>query len=349
MKITTSIAFAAIVFVTMPALAGSKVYVPMGSANEVIVIDTDQDKVVGAINGVMESHGLAGSSDGLFLIAGSFDETDAGSGQPPKPKDMAQDEHAAHHAAGASSDVVNSGSISYLTKIRIADGVFERQIGVPGSVHHVLITPEDKFAVATHPGEGGVSVVNLSSFDVKTIRTGPTPNYAIASPDGNFVYVSNAGNNTISVLDTKRWIVRMNIEVGESPEHMVLSADGASLFVNNTGDGTVSMVSLPSGVLEKNFSVGGDIHGLDLSEDGSTLFVAGREENKVVSINVQSGQMISQSLVPSPYHLAVIRGTSKLYISSAEEDKIWVVDQNSLKTLSEISVPDRAHQMVVIP
>ncbi|MBL4615978.1 MAG: beta-propeller fold lactonase family protein, partial [Magnetovibrio sp.] len=245
------------------------------------------------------------------------------------------------------AQAVNADAISYLSIIRTEDNMIERRVAVPGSVHHTLITPDDKFAIATHPGNGGVSIVDLVTYDVKLVRTGPVPNFAVAAPDGGAVYVSNAGNNTISMLDTKRWIVRWNIEVGDGPEHMVLSADGYYLFVNNTGDGTVSMVSLPQGTVEKTFSIGGYLHGIDLSEDGKTLFVAGRDTNKISAIDLKSGAIKNQSLSPAPYHLATIKGTGKLYISSADDDKIWVVDQKSLKTLTEIAVPERAHQMVV--
>jgi len=348
MRTTRAILFAASVTVAFPVLAGPKVYVPMGSADEVTVIDAEQDKVVGSIKAITESHGLAGSSDGRFLIAGSLAEMSADAGQPPKPEDMAQDEHESHHAGGASAGAKNTGSLSYLTVISTEGGAVERRISVPGSVHHTLIAPDDRYAVATHPGEEGISAVDLATYAVKTIRTGPNPNYALASPNGENVYVSNAGNNTISIIDTERWIVRRNIEVGAEPEHMTLSADGTALYVNNTGDGTVSVVSLPKGTVTKSFTVGGDIHGIDLSEDGNTLFVAGREENKVVAININSGQVRSQPLAPSPYHLASIKGTSKLYISSAEDDKIWVVDQSTLKIIKEIPVSDRAHQMVVL-
>ncbi|MEG3618695.1 YncE family protein [Magnetovibrio sp. PR-2] len=348
MKVATALLFTVSLSVGFPAFAGSKVYVPMGSADEVIVIDTDQDKIVGSIKAVTESHGLAGSSDGKFLIAGSLDEFDPDSQTPPKPTAVSQDDHDAHHASDSPTAMNGNGAVSFLSIIRTEDSIVERRVSVPGSVHHTLITPDDKFAIATHPGEEGISIVDLNSYEVKSVKTGPIPNYAVTAPDGRAIYVSNAGNNTVSMLDTKRWILRWNIEVGDGPEHMVISDDGKFLFVNNTGDGTVSMISLPKGTVTQTFKVGGDIHGIDLSDDGNTLFIAGREEDKVVAIDVLHGQITSKSLSPSPYHLSAIDGTEKLYISSAEDDKIWVIDQESLQTINEIPVSDRAHQMVVV-
>ncbi|PHS78934.1 MAG: hypothetical protein COB59_04565 [Rhodospirillaceae bacterium] len=347
MKTLTALLLTATLSFSYPALAGTKVYIPMGGANEVIIIDGEKDKIIGSIKDVAGSHGLAGNSKGTYLIAGSLNEVKVGSEALQKPVEMAPDEHDAHHAGSAAVAVTKTGLVSYLTLIRTKDNVVERQISVPGAVHHTLITPDDKYAIATHQGEGAVSIVDLKTFEVKTVQTGPVPNYVVSSPDGNYIYVSNAGNDTISVIDTKRWIVRNNIEVGETPEHLVISADGKSLYVNNVDDGTVSVISLPSNSVEKTYVIGGNIHGIDLSQDENTLFIAGREENKLVSIDLRTGQLTSQPLSPAPYHLTAIKGTSKLYISSAEDDKIWVVDQKTLKAIKEIPVSDRAHQMVV--
>ncbi len=43
----------------LSALAGTEVYVPLGSANAVAVVDADSDRVVAEINGISASHGLA--------------------------------------------------------------------------------------------------------------------------------------------------------------------------------------------------------------------------------------------------------------------------------------------------
>ncbi len=53
------------------AIAATTVYVPVGSANEVLVIDGDSDRVVGRIADVPNVHGLATSSGGGLLVARS--------------------------------------------------------------------------------------------------------------------------------------------------------------------------------------------------------------------------------------------------------------------------------------
>lgn len=349
--ITTTFLAAVLIGPFAQAQAGTKVYVPLGSAGEVIVIDAARDEIVATISDLPDVHGLAGAAGAEYLVAGRYVEssTEGEEALPPKPAGMSEETHRAHHPKKAGPAPAKGAAVSFVSVIRIADGSIVRRIEVPGAVHHTAVTPDGRYAVATHPGGGGVSVIDLSTFQVtNTVPTGPSPNYAVASADSKRIYVDNQGNDTVSEIDVERWIVRRNLVTGSSPGHMALSPDGEILYVGNDGDGTVSAISLRQGEAVRTFEIGGALHGVDLSDDGRTLFVSGREQNKVVAVDLESGTIRSAPLGPSPYHLAVIRGTGKLYVSSAEEPTIWVVDQRSLQVLSTIPIRGEGHQMVVV-
>ncbi len=333
------------------AMAGAKVYVPLGSAGEVLVIDSADDRIVATIGGLGDVHGLGAAAGGQYLVAGSYAETAPGETTPPaKPEAMSEDEHAAHHpAAGEDKTKRRPRAISILSVISVADGAVVRRVEVPGAVHHVAVSPDGRYAIATHPNDDGISVTDLSTFAVSEIvRTGPVANYAVVSPDGALAYISNTGNGTVSEIDTSTWIVRRNIMAGGSPEHMVLSPDGRTLYVANIDVGTVTVLSLAQGRVEKTYFVGGAIHGIDLSDDARTLFVSGEGDDKLVAIDLATGEMRTRALGPAPYHLAVVRGAGKLYVSSQNEPKIWVVDTLSLEALSVIPIRGQGHQMVVV-
>jgi hypothetical protein len=77
-------------------------YVPLGSAGEVLVIDTASDTVIGTIPGLEQAHGLGGTPASPYLVAGSFTEAAPGEvAAQPAPEGMTEDEHAAHHAPPA--------------------------------------------------------------------------------------------------------------------------------------------------------------------------------------------------------------------------------------------------------
>ncbi len=334
--------------VSLPALAGEVAYVPLGSNNELVLVDISTDKVVGKVEGLPAVHGLAGTPDGKFLIAGSYEAREKGESAPAKPSGMSEDEHAAHHKPSAMSSTKESSEISTLSVIRISDKSIVRRIDVPGAVHHVAVSPDSQFAVVTHPNKDKISVVNLKSFAVvENFSTGPFPNYATFSPDGKSVYVSNPGNNTVTSVDVSNWKIQWNATVGASPEHIVLSKDGTRLYVNNVDDGSVSIVDIAKRSAVMTIPVGAMLHGIDLSEDGKTLFVASREDEKLVALDLASGQSRQLTLSPDPYHLSVIRGTGKIYVSSSDEPKLWVVDQKSLKVTGEIPIGGKGHQLVL--
>ena len=333
------------------AHAAPLVYVPLGGDAKIVVVDAATDKIVGTISGVEAVHGLAKSPDGRFLIAGSYDERKKSGAVVAKPAGVSEDEHAAHHAAPKPGSAISVGDVvSTLSIIQTADGTISRRIDVPGAVHHVSASPDGRFVIVTHPNEGTVSVIDLSSYNVVTsISTGPLPNYAVFSPDSKHVYVSNAGNGTISEVDTARWIVRRNFVVGDSPEHMVLSRDGDRLYVADVNTGIASEILTKDGSIARTFEIGGSLHGIALSKTEQSLFVSALDSDKLVAINLKTGEMRDAPLSPAPYHAATIGNTGKLYVSSADNPVIWVIDDETLVVQGEISIGGKAHQMVMSP
>lgn len=330
-----------------PAYALDAVYIPMGAEDSIVVVDAARDEIVGRINGVPAVHGLAGTPDGQFLIAGSYQEREPEAGIPPQPPGMAADDHAAHHAPRPRDGTGDGAAVSSVIILRTGDRSIVRRVDVPGAVHHVAAGPQGRLAVVTHPGQDSISAIDLGRFEVvATVPTGRSPNYAAFSPDGSRVFVSNSGNGPISEVDTSRWIVRRNLIVGRGPEHLVLSSDGTTLYVNNVEDGTVSAVETRSGDTANLIEIGDALHGIDLSEDEGTLFVAAMADEQLVAIDLSSGARRTAPLSPAPYHLAAIRGAGKVYVSSAIDPVVWVVDAQTLEVLGQIPVAGRGHQIV---
>jgi len=341
-----NLAAALAVAIVLPATAsagqGGRLYVPLGSANAALILDSATDKPTGRIAGLPEAHGLALSPDGATILAGSLMTGRAGT-MPPKPAGMSEDEHNAHHNGGATA---GSGEISHLTLADAATGRILRRIPVPGAVHHVAITPDGRIAAATHPGGGGISLVDLDRGEMTaTVPTGPMPNYLAWSPDGTRLYVSNAGDGTVSELAFGHGISTRKLRAGGAPEHLVVSRDGTRLYVNDVDGGAVIELDLGAWKIARVFEIGGTLHGIDLSADESRLFVAARERNEIATVNLDDGAIARMALGPEPYHLTVAAKANKVYVSSAAESKLWALDAATLKIVSEIPIEGEGHQM----
>lgn len=301
-------------------------FIPLGSANMVIAVDVASGQVARKFPGVKNPHGLVATPDGEYLVAGSLSET-------PVP-------------AGAPADTPSSK----LYVIHPVHGHVMTEIPVSGWTHHQAITPDGKYVISTHPTRGGVSVADLvSNKVVKTLKTGPSPNYTLVTKDGKRAYVSNTGNASISEIDVASWKVIRSLEAGPSPEHLVFSTDEKTIFVANDRAGTISAVSVQSGKLERTHKIGKRVHGLDLGDDGKTLFVSSRLDDKLVALDTQSGNQRVLTLSPEPYHLDKIPGTGKVYVSSSKAPKIWVIDQKTFTLIDTITLPGgEGHQIAVI-
>lgn len=348
---TFAATIAALLMTTAIAAAQPIVFVPEGSANTVLMINAETGETIKRITGLEAVHGLSGAPGVQYLVAGSYAETDRATiGELTQPEGVSGDEHASHHAKPTDKPIGPADAgISILSILDASSGEILRRIEVPGAVHHTAVSPDGRFAVATHPSGDGISVVDLTTFKLTAfVPTGSMPNYAAFGSDPNIVYVSNTGNGTISEVDLDRSIVRRNMVAGTGPEHITVDADKSVIYAAEPDAGTVVELSLKDGSVLRSIAIGGELHGIDLSDDRTTLFVAGRGEDKIASVALSTGAIAFAPLSPEPYHLTNVPGTGKLFVSSRAEPKVWIIDAATMTPVGEFPVQGEAHQMVVI-
>ncbi len=311
----------AIALASTAATAKPLVYVAAGSANKIIVIDAATDKVVGQYDGIDNPHSIVSTPDGEYILSGSLKEKKTAKGDKHSTIYLVHPEH---------------GHVMLTIK---AEGI----------IHHQTITPDGRYVISTHPTRGNISLADLQKNQiVKTVATGPSPNYAAVTPDGKTVYVSNSGNGTISEIDAATWTVKRALEAGPGPEHIVLSKNGTTIYVVNPAKGILSAVNVASGKVAKTYKIGKRLHGLDISDDGATLFITSKKDEKFIALDPKTDSRRVLPLSPSPYHLETIEGTGKVYVSSSKIGKVWVVDQKSAALLGEIDIDGEGHQMTTV-
>lgn len=349
-RILSALSLAGGLMTSWAAQAGI-VYIPEGSADSVLMVESETGEPIGRIAGVEAVHGLAGAPGTRYLVAGSYTEIDPESvAQRAKPEGVSQADHSAHHARPAQASMPTGKGVSLLTVLDAGTGEVVRRIEVPGAVHHTAVSPDGLWAMATHPSGDGVSLIDLTTLDYADfIATGPMPNYVSFSSDSSRAYVSNAGNGTLSELDLGRRILSRNLLAGEGPEHFALSRDGATVFVADAQAGTVLRLDIASGAVTATYEFGAELHGLDLSDREDTLFVAVKGADQLAAIDLASGATRLRQLAPAPYHVTVDDGGETLFVSSRDAPRVWAVDRVSLQVTSEIGVEGEGHQMVVLP
>lgn len=336
MRLRSSITLAAI-FASSTAFAD--IYIPEGETGTVLHLDNDF-QVVDRITGLDNVHGMGGAPDRGILVAGSL--TEIPSVEVKKPTSVSEDDHSAHHGGEKKS---SSGEVSQVTLVDAESHEILRHIEVPGFVHHVAVSSDERYAAVTHPGLDAISVIDLESGQVNvTVATGPMPEYAVSDAKSGRFFVSNAGNDTISEVDPEAGIVIRNFKVPSSPNHMQLDSDTRQLFVSESDNGKVSIVDVDNGEVLYSYEIGGGLHGVAANTDA--IWSSARERERVVRIDRTTGERLEAEIGPEPYHMALINNA--LLVSSAYEPVLWILDPETLEMRDSIHTKDTAHQFVEI-
>lgn len=129
----------------------------------------------------------------------------------------------------------------------------------------VRVSPDGQVFYVADMGLGGVHEIDGLHFSVEGfLRTGKGAHGLYVSRDSKFLYVSNRGEGSISLLDLdKRKVVKKwRIPHGGSPDMGGLSADGNVFWLSGRYDSEVYAFDTRSGKLMARIAVGKGPHGL---------------------------------------------------------------------------------------
>jgi YVTN family beta-propeller protein len=94
-------------------------------------------------------------------------------------------------------------------------------------------------------------------------------------------YITNFGDNTVSVIDTATDTVIATIPVGDRPYGVAVTPDGSKVYVANQGFNprfvsTVSVIDAATNTVSATIRGGRDPIGVAVSPDGSKVYVVNR-------------------------------------------------------------------------
>ena len=112
---------------------------------------------------------------------------------------------------------------------------------------------------------GGVWTIDARSFRrTGFVRTGAGAHGLYVSRDSRYLYVSNRGEGTVSLIDLRsgRAARKWHLPAGSSPDMGGVSADGRTLWLSGRYDSEVYAIDTRTGRLRRRIKVGNGPHGL---------------------------------------------------------------------------------------
>ena len=143
---------------------------------------------------------------------------------------------------------------------------------------------------ATLPGENKVAVVNTISHEViKYIDVDKMPGRMFLQPGSKYLWVSNDGSGSMSLIDTDNVTLARTIKTGKG-YHQVAFSPGKA-YVTNSENGTVTVIGLDTMEKEKDIEVGIGPYGIDYSKAGDQAFVANIMQGTVSIIDARTDKI----------------------------------------------------------
>ena len=152
-----------------------------------------------------------------------------------------------------------------------------------------------------------------------------------------FAYIANAGDGTVSVIDTATNAVAATIDVGGSPFGVAVHPDGATIYVTNNNDATVSVIDAATNAVTATIPVGGGpVYGVAVTPDGFNLYVAiGYSGVAVIDTRTNSVVHTITGLALT-VGIAVHPDGSTVYVSSAEMG-LYIIDRATNTVVKNIT------------
>src|SRR3989440_607921 len=232
-----------------------------------------------------------------------------------RPSFLQPDLHLSAYVSTADGNVTVVDLVKLKTVARIAIGP-----GVSGMREHP--TRPEIFGVSTAGGYVWIldPRANHSMGQVTArIAVGPLPYALDFSPDGNRVYTTASGNNTLLAIDVKSRAVVGRAMTGREPVLAHVTPDGKTVLVVNRRDGSLGIHDATTLTLRGSVSVVPQPEDVAVLPDGSLAFVLSRSARHISVVDLRRGVLVTHlELAGKPTDMLLKPDGGELYVISPE-------------------------------
>src|SRR5450432_548554 len=203
--------------------------------------------------------------------------------------------------------------------------------------------------IQTNSAGDDVSVIDPATNKVVGTIHGIEVNHgAAAAPDGSRYYISNEGESTLDVVDTKSLKVTKSIPLSGHPNNIAISKDGRRVYVSIArAPGAVDVIDTASLENVKSIPVKGSVHNTYVTPDGKFV-VSGSIASKTITVIDQKTETPVWSLTldlgirPMAFAANPDGSTKWIFVQLSDYNGFAVVDFATRKEIQRIKNPDLA-------
>jgi YVTN family beta-propeller protein len=229
---------------------------------------------------------------------------------------------------------------------------------IAGTIHagqnpnYIAVAPNGKFAYATDPGAGAITVLDTATDKVsKTIPISQGPPESVSfSPDSQTAYVSVYGNHSVPLIafvDTATGAVTATVPVdNHTPDPSATSPDGRFLYVPNhntalTGanENVVDVIDTRTKTLVGDVAVSANPHWVVFGKNNGRFYTTDHMSATVTVVNASTNAVIANiSVGETPHAAALSPDGSRLAVTSFDGNVVFLIDTATNKMVAQVPV-----------
>ena len=242
--------------------------------------------------------------------------------------------------------IYTAGPNGGLTELDATTDLIIATIALSGAYELALTPDQSRIYVANALGNS-VSVIDTASNTV--IATTPVesfPDGITVTPNGEFVYVANNGDNspnsnTVSVISTATNQVVRTITVGGAPFLPKVTPDGSRVYVSNSG--TISVIDTATNTVSATISAVTAPTGLAFTPNGAFAYVAQfTTPGTVAVLSTPSNKLIATiplgSNTSDPIKVAITPDGSFAYVTNLGSNNVSVINTSTNTVVATVPV-----------
>jgi YVTN family beta-propeller protein len=168
----------------------------------------------------------------------------------------------------------------------------------------------------------------------------PLPTAPVVSAGtGPFAYITNAGSNTVSVIDSASNTVVATVAVGTTPIGVAVNPAGTRAYVANAGSNTVSVIETATNTVVATVAVGAYPYGVAVNPAGTRAYVANQDSSNVSVIDTATNTVVATVAVGgTPRGVAVNPAGTRVYVTNNASHNVSVIDTASNTVVATVAV-----------
>jgi YVTN family beta-propeller protein len=175
--------------------------------------------------------------------------------------------------------------------------------------HMIYVSPDLRLIVTTNvssgtvsmiektatggPGQGGPSATPRTDWNETVVRVGNGSEGFDISPDGKEIWVANAGDGTVSIIDVASKQVTQTLAANvRSANRLKFTPDGKFVLISALRGADVTVIDGATRKTTKQIPVGHGAAGIVMQPDGARAYVACTPDDYVAVIDLHSMEVV---------------------------------------------------------